>query len=95
MDNEEISKQILKRRKQLMINRVCYYVYSKPLIEDHVYDKWNRELIELNEGYPEIASKVQYHDIDPAFTVGSENIQDYPMEIARLAQGLLNFKGRI
>lgn len=51
--NEEIIELIGRRRRQIIIHSVLYYKLDSPLVEDHVFDKWCRELVELQSKYPQ------------------------------------------
>jgi NAD-dependent DNA ligase len=60
------------------------------LITDEDYDRYNRELNDLERDYPEIASKVEFADISPNRVVGSSDVSDYPLDIVRTAEYLMN-----
>ncbi len=93
MTNLAILELIRRRRRQLLVHRVLYYCYNTNLIEDSTYDKWNAELNSLEQQYPTIAEQVEFHDISPNRTVGSDDLSSYPMGIVRVAQWLLNYRG--
>lgn len=54
---DEIRSLITRRRRQILVNSFLYYRMNTTLIDDHTYDKWARELMELQREYPEIASE--------------------------------------
>ena len=85
---EEIVSLIRRRRRQLMVHRILYYVYDVNIIDDFTYDRWNAELNQLESQFPQIAESVEFNDISPNRTVGSSNITDYPLPIIRMAQWL-------
>ena len=84
---------IICRRKQLLVHRILYYCYDAPMVEDHIYDKWERQLAALEKEYPELAEKCPYHDITPTTHVGSSDRMTYPIELLRVAESLLHYKG--
>lgn len=90
--DEHIKSLIRRRRKQLLVHRVLYYVYNTNLITDQQYDEWNRQLNELEDQYPYLAEQVEYHECSPNRTVGSDNINDYDFNIVRIAQQLITHK---
>ena len=49
--DSSIVKQIEKRRRQMLVSRVLYYCWDSPMIDDHLYDKWNKELETLEQQY--------------------------------------------
>ena len=55
MDDIQIAKLILKRRRQIVIHSCIYYVHGKSLITDTQFDKWAYELVDLQNKYPQIA----------------------------------------
>ncbi len=56
MNKEEIKKRILELRKEINYHNYRYYVLNDPVISDEEYDKLFRELLELEEKYPEFQS---------------------------------------
>ncbi len=53
MTREEAKKRIEQLREELERHNYQYYVLNKPLISDQEYDEMMRELIELEERFPE------------------------------------------
>jgi NAD-dependent DNA ligase len=51
---------INRRRRQVLIHSAIYYRWNKSIIDDHTFDKWAKELADLQTAYPEIASKCVY-----------------------------------
>ena len=89
-----IVKQIGKRRRQMLVSRVLYYCWDSPMIDDHLYDKWNRELETLEQQYPRESQLAKYFEISPSKTVGSDDLFNYPIEIVRTAEMLRDYKGK-
>lgn len=59
----KIADLIQKRRLQLLIHSCIYYELNANVISDKQWDEWARELLKLQEDYPEISKKVcMYED---------------------------------
>lgn len=56
MNREEAEKRIKTLREEIARHDYLYYVLDRPEISDAEYDKLFRELVELEERYPEFAS---------------------------------------
>ena len=46
----------------MLIHSYIYYKLGTSIIDDHRWDKWARELVDLQKAYPAIAAKVPYHE---------------------------------
>ena len=53
MEKEEVKKRIEQLRKEINYHNYRYYVLNDPVISDEEYDKLFRELVELEEKFPE------------------------------------------
>lgn len=58
---DPIRSLILKRRLQVLVHSAIYYKLDTSLISDQQWQEWSQELIELQEEYPYISSRVQYY----------------------------------
>jgi len=56
MTKEEARKRIEQLRKEINYHNYRYYVLNDPVISDEEYDKLFRELVELEEKFPEFQS---------------------------------------
>ena len=56
MNREEISKRIDKLRKQIADLRYRYHVLNDPKVTDEVYESLTRELVGLEEQFPDLKS---------------------------------------
>jgi hypothetical protein len=57
MNDEQIKELITRRRRQLTVHSFLYYQLNENIIDDHTFDFWSKELVELQEQYPEIAKE--------------------------------------
>lgn len=57
-----IAAKIQQRRLQLLVHSYLYYDKNITLIEDIKWDKWAKELVQLQKDNAEIADKVIYAD---------------------------------
>jgi hypothetical protein len=60
MNENEITELITRRRRQVLAHSFAYYRMNETFIDDATYDKWAKELAELQRKYPEIAEKCQF-----------------------------------
>ena len=58
---------INRRRRQILVHSYIYYKLGTSIIDDHKWDKWARDLVDLQKVYPTIAKKVPYHDAFKGF----------------------------
>ena len=59
--NKDIMAKIQQRRLQLLIHSCIYYEFNDNLVTDQQYDKWSRELVQLQEEHPEESKAVRYY----------------------------------
>ncbi|NLI55897.1 NAD-dependent DNA ligase LigA [bacterium] len=100
MDKEKIKKRIEELRKLIEYHNYRYYVLDSPEISDEEYDKLFKELVELEEKYPEFKS-----DVSPTRRVGAPPLKEFktikhtiPMlslDNAFNDEDLINFEKRI
>lgn len=62
LEQSQIKELIKRKRRQLMLHSFGYYRLNENIIDDHTFDKWCMELVELQKQYPELAAQVEYHD---------------------------------
>lgn len=53
---------INRRRRQIAVHSVIYYKFDENIISDYDFDKWSRELADLQVAYPEIAKKAVFSE---------------------------------
>jgi hypothetical protein len=59
---QSISEKIQQRRYQILVHSYIYYQLNDAIISDSDFDRWSKELVELQTAYPEEARKARYHD---------------------------------
>lgn len=53
---EEQALELIKRRRfQIALHSTIYYVYDTNIISDSEYDRFSRELVELQERFPQLS----------------------------------------
>lgn len=60
MVQQTIREKIQQRRIQIIFHSVAYYKYDIVFVEDKKFDVWSRELLALQQQYPQEASEVRY-----------------------------------
>lgn len=59
---DEVRSKILRRRLQILVHSYLYYDLNENLISDPTWSEWAMELVDLQEKYPHIAERVDYHE---------------------------------
>jgi NAD-dependent DNA ligase len=76
-------------RKECIINRILYYVFSRPVISDYDYDMMEKELSRLCDKFPDEATEAPYFAICPTVCCGSDLEDHYPPELVSDAKSRL------
>ena len=100
MTKEEAKKRIEELRKEINYHNYRYYVLNDPVISDAEYDRLFKELLELEEKFPEFITPTS-----PTQRVGHEPVSGFPevthhmpmlsLSNAFTRKDLLNFHKRI
>ena len=72
MNKDEIKKKIEKLRKDINFHNHRYYVLDDPVVSDKEYDSMMRELLELEQEYPEF-----YDENSPTVRVGGNVLNKF------------------
>ncbi len=62
-DEKQIAAKIKQRRLQLLVHSYIYYRLNDNIVSDYDWGRWAKELVELQNKYPEISKQVIHHDI--------------------------------
>ena len=60
--NQKIMDLIQRRRLQLLVHSCVYYELNQNIVSDKVWDKWAKELVDLQQRYPQESSQVIWHE---------------------------------
>lgn len=89
----EIAAKIQQRRLQILVHSFLYYNRDITLIEDRQWDKWAKELVQLQKDNPELSDKVIYAEAFKDFDGTSGFDLPYRDDrIVKIAMGLLNLR---
>lgn len=93
--HDVIAKLIERRRRQLIVHSVIYYKLGESIIGDYDWSMWAKELVELQEQYPNIAKTCPYAEAFEGFdgSTGMDLPLDDPWAIKK-AHELLRMYGR-
>ncbi|MDF3255019.1 MULTISPECIES: DNA ligase LigA-related protein [Bacillus] len=58
---ETIIELIGRRRRQILVHSFLYYQLNENIIADYTFDLWSKELVQLQEKYPEESEKAVYY----------------------------------
>jgi NAD-dependent DNA ligase len=92
---DEISAKIKQRRFQILVHSYLYYQRMTSIVEDVTFDRWARELVKLQEQYPDIADTVEFAKDFKGFdaTTGFDLPYATP-RIQRIGDNLLSQRGK-
>lgn len=62
IDTNEIAELINRRRRQILVHSIIYYVLDDNIISDSQWSKWAMELADLQKKHPDIAKTCWYAD---------------------------------
>lgn len=62
MELQTISEKIQQRRYQILVHSFLYYQMNVNIVNDHDYDRWSKELADLQREYPEESKKARYYE---------------------------------
>lgn len=61
--SEDQARELIKRRRfQLALHSTIYYVYDTNIISDSEYDRFSRELVELQEQFPKASKEAPLYE---------------------------------
>ena len=88
--DNEIAAKIQRRRYQIMVHSLLYYDLDINLISDATWAQWAKELVELQNNYSDIASKVIFAECFKSFDASTGfNLPYRDEQIVRIAYRLL------
>lgn len=63
----KIAEKIQQRRLQLLVHSCIYYELNQNNVPDATWDKWAKELVQLQMDYPDIAKEVVWAEAFEGF----------------------------
>lgn len=91
-----IEGKINQRRKQFLVHSFLFYELGETIVSDGDFDRWARELIDLQRDNPKIAAALPFHELTAALdsSVSAEAMgirgNDYPLSIKSAALHVLH-----
>jgi NAD-dependent DNA ligase len=96
MTREEIKELINRRRRQVIVHSYIYYRKNENIIDDHTFDMWSKELVELQEKYPDIAAECVYAEYFKDFDGSSGfDLPTHLPEIMTVGERLLRYHKKL
>lgn len=94
-ERDPIAAIIARRRRQILIHSIIYYGLDDSLVPDARFDEWCRDLVELQEAFPERRDEGPYAEAFSGFTgaTGFDLPLHDPGALER-ARSLLRGRGR-
>lgn len=59
---QSIGEKIQQRRLQILIHSCLYYELDNSIISDATWNKWAKELIQLQKDNPEVSKQIKYYN---------------------------------
>ena len=57
-----ITETIQRRRYQILVHSYLYYQLNENIVDDHLYDKRGKELVDLQEKFPKESKEARYYE---------------------------------
>jgi hypothetical protein len=57
-----VTEKIQQRRYQMLVHSYLYYELGENIISDYQFDYWAKELVDLQEQYPEESKQARYYE---------------------------------
>ena len=90
MEQSKIADKIKQRRLQILVHSYIYYELDKNIVSDSKWAEWGKELVKLQNEYPEISSKVTLYEYFKDFDASSGAFLPLNLEwVAVIANRLL------
>lgn len=91
----KIAEKIQQRRLQMIVHSAIYYVFNDNIVSDSKWSQWGRELKDLQEKYPDIASKVIFAEAFKDWDASTGfNLPIHDDWVTKRAIQLMNSKSR-
>lgn len=68
---DAIASKISQRRRQILVHSIIYYRLGDSIITDYQWADWAKELVQLQEQYPDIAKTCPLADAFEDFDVST------------------------
>lgn len=62
LSEEQIKERIQQRRRQVLVHSYLYYHLDHSIIEDRKFDYLSKDLVDLQEKYPELSKDVPFYE---------------------------------
>lgn len=92
MIEQTIEEKIRQRRLQMLVHSYIYYELNENIVDDNTWAKWGKELMDLQEKYPEEAAKVEYADQFKDWDASSGAFLSFDKKVKSTATHLLNMR---
>lgn len=95
---QTLVEKINQRRRQLLVHAFLYYRLNTSTIDDHTYDRFALDLIQLQEEHGKIAESCIYADAFRGFKMGDSfglplhdpHVQEMALRYLRAREAYLN-----
>lgn len=86
-----IACKIQQRRLQILVHSYIYYQLDDNIIDDNTWSKWSKELVILQQTYPQIAKTVVYDEAFSDFDASTGYNLPHDKWIEHKAESLLEY----
>jgi NAD-dependent DNA ligase len=91
----KIAEKIQQRRLQMIVHSAIYYIFNDNIVSNSKWSQWGRELKDLQEKYPDVASKVIFAEAFKDWDASTGfNLPIHDDWVTKRAIQLMNSKSR-
>lgn len=94
MYKQTIAEKIQQRILQMVVHSAIYYDLDDNIVSDATWAKWAKELVSLQDQYPDIAAKIIYADEFKGFDGSTGFSLPRDQKVMAKAKYLLSIKSR-
>lgn len=89
----KIYELIKRRRLQILVHSCIYYELNQNIISDATFNSWSKQLVDLQNKYPEISKKVKFYEDFKDFDGSTGfNLPYDDIDVISRATSLLKYK---
>lgn len=93
--HDQVKAKIEQRRRQILVHSYIYYEMDDNIVSDAQWSRWAKELVYLQQEFPDIAKECIYHKNFEGFDGSTGFDFEYDSKIKNRAALLVAHKGGV